>query len=167
MIAGAAIDAEPFDLLLQHPLQQFDFAARMHAEIAHQVLLRLALPVSLPAGVDDEDIALLDLDGSALDHFRSDHRPVVHVLRDVDHSAGTHQEIERIGGHVAHAVGAVHGAVDMGADVQRGVDPLRDDHLGLQVLSVIHLIAGITDPAGRVHIHQMSEIDDFHCDTCG
>ena len=100
--------------------------------------------------------------GAALDHGRGNHRPVVHVLRDVDHRAGADQEIERIGGHVAHAVGAVHGAVDVGADVQGGVDALRDDHLGLQVLRVVHLIAGIADPARRMHIHQMTEIDDFH-----
>jgi hypothetical protein len=30
-------------------------------------------------------------------------------------------------------------------------------------LRVVHLIAGIADPAWRVHIHQMGKIDDFHC----
>ena len=62
MIAGAAVDAEPFDLLLQHPFEQFDLAARMHAEITHQVLLRLAFPIALPAGVNDQDVAVLHLD---------------------------------------------------------------------------------------------------------
>ena len=80
MIAGAAIDAEPFDLLLQHPFEQFDLAAGMHAEIAHQVLLRLALPIALPAGVNDQDVAVLHLDRRRLDHGRRDHRPVVHML---------------------------------------------------------------------------------------
>jgi hypothetical protein len=27
-------------------------------------------------------------------------------------------------------VGCVHGAVEVGADMECGVDPLRDDHLG-------------------------------------
>jgi choline dehydrogenase-like flavoprotein len=34
-------------------------------------------------------------------------------------------------------VGRVHGAVEMGADMQGGVDALRHDHLGLQILRVI------------------------------
>ena len=61
-----------------------------------------------------------------------------------------------------HAVGSVHGAVDVGSDVKRHVDALRDDHLGLQVLRVIHLVAGIADPTWSVHIHQMSKVQDFH-----
>jgi hypothetical protein len=31
-----------------------------------------------------------------------------------------------------------------------------------QILRVVHLVAGITDPAGRVHIHDMGEVDDLH-----
>jgi hypothetical protein len=42
------------------------------------------------------------------------------------------------------------------------VDPLGDDHLGLQILRVIHLVPGIADPAGGMHAHGMREIDDFH-----
>ena len=95
--------------------------------------------------------------------LRRDHRPVVHVLGDVDHDAAVDQIVERQMGHVALAiVGGVHGAVEMGADMQRGVDALRHDHLGLQVLRVVHLVAGIADPAGRMHVHDVGEIDDFH-----
>ena len=50
----------------------------------------------------------------------------------------------------------------MRADVQRGLDALGDDHLRLQVLRVIELVAGVADPAGRVHVHDMGEVDDFH-----
>ena len=32
----------------------------------------------------------------------------------------------------------------------------------LQVLRVVHLVAGIADPAGRVDAHGVREIDDFH-----
>jgi hypothetical protein len=56
----------------------------------------------------------------------------------------------------------MHGAIEMGPDMQGGVDALRHDHLGLQILRIIHLVAGIADPAGRVHIHDMGEIDYFH-----
>ena len=97
-----------------------------------------------------------------LDDLRRDHRPVMHVLGDVDHDAAVDQIVERQMGHVALAiVGGVHGAVEMGADVQRGVDALRHDHLGLQVLRIIHLVAGISDPAGRMDVHDVGEIDDF------
>ncbi len=65
--------------------------------------------------------------------------------------------------HIALAViGRVHGAIEMSTYVQGGVDPLRDNHLALQILRVIHLVAGIADPAGRMHVHDMGEIDDFH-----
>ena len=60
-------------------------------------------------------------------------------------------------------VGRVHGAVEMGADMQGGVDALRHDHLGLQILRVIHLVAGVADPVGGVHVHDVGEIDDFDC----
>src|SRR5438105_12990952 len=51
----------------------------------------------------------------------------------------------------------------MGAHVERGLDTLGRDHLGLQVLRVIHPVAGIADPARRMHVHHMTHIDDFHC----
>ncbi len=50
-----------------------------------------------------------------------------------------------------------------GADMERGIDALGDDHLGLQVLRVVHLVAGISDPAGRVHVHDVAHVDDLHC----
>ena len=59
-------------------------------------------------------------------------------------------------------VGRVHGAVEMGADMHRGVDALRDDADGLQVLRVVHLVAGVADPAGRVHVHDVGHVDDLH-----
>jgi hypothetical protein len=46
--------------------------------------------------------------------------------------------------------------------MQRRIDALRYDHLRLEILRVVHLVAGITDPAGRVHIHDMGEVDDLH-----
>ena len=164
MIGRAAINAEPFDLFPEHPLEQFDLASRVHAEIANEILPRLSLPITMPSSMNDEDVPFLHLNRRRLDHFGSDDGPVVHILRDIDHCAGTDQEIQGIGGHVAHTVGSVHGAVDVRADVERHVDPLRDDHLGLQVLRVIHLVAGVTDPTWRMHVHQMTEVDDLHGD---
>src|SRR5262249_27649324 len=55
-----------------------------------------------------------------------------------------------------------HGAVEMGADVQRSVDALRHDHLSLEVLGVVHLVARIANPAGGVDVHHMGHVDDFH-----
>ena len=140
--------------------------ARMHAEIADQVLLRLALPVAVPAGMDDQDVAVAESPTGAASIISGVITAQSSMCADISTTApGPHQKVERVGRHVAHAVGAVHGAVDMGADVQRGVDPLRHDHLGLQVLRVIHLVAGITDPAGRVDVHEMGEVDNFHVCT--
>src|SRR6202012_4196705 len=93
MVAGTAIDAKPLYFSPKHPFQQFDIAAWMHAEIAHQILLRLTFPVAIPAGVNDQDVAVLDLNRSRLDHGRGDDGPVIHVFRHIDDSAGTYQKI--------------------------------------------------------------------------
>ena len=117
----------------------------------------------MPAGVQDEDIALPDVGTRALDDLRGDHRPVVHVLGDVHHHATIDQIVERQRGHVAFAiVSRVHGAIEMRADVQGGVDALRHDPHGLQVLRVIHLVAGVSHPARRMHVHDVAHVDDFH-----
>ena len=132
-------------------------------EIAHQILLRLALVVAVPAGVKDQDIALADVGAGLLDDLGRDHRPVGHLRREVDDDAVVDQIVKRERGHVALApVGCVHGAVEVGADVQRGVDALRHDHLGLQILRIIHLVAGVSDPTGGMHAHGMRQVDDFH-----
>ena len=68
MVAGAGIHAEPFDLALEHPFQGLERRARVVAEIAHQILLALAFVIFVPAGMQDEDVAVADL-GAAT--FRS------------------------------------------------------------------------------------------------
>src|SRR5262252_11018640 len=50
----------------------------------------------------------------------------------------------------------------MGADVKRRIDALRNDHLRLQILRVIHFVAGISDPSRGMHVHHMAHVDDFH-----
>ena len=77
--------------------------------------------------MDDKDVSVLYFNGRALDHFGRDHGPIVHVFGDIDNGAGADQKIQRIGRHVAHAVRTVHRAVDMRADMKRGIDPLCDD----------------------------------------
>ena len=147
----------------EHPVQRVEIGPGVIAEVFHQILLRLAFVMPVPAGVQNQNVALADVGAGAFDHLRRDHRPVVHVLGDVDHHAAVDQIVERQMRHVALAdFGRVHGAVEMGADMQRGVDALRDDHLRLQILRVIHLVAGIADPAGRVHVHDVGQIDDLH-----
>jgi hypothetical protein len=56
----------------------------------------------------------------------------------------------------------MHGAIDVSADVQRHVDALGDNALRLQVLGVIHLVAGVPDPTRRVDIHEMGQICNPH-----
>jgi hypothetical protein len=38
---------------------------------------------------------------------------------------------------------------------------LCDNALGLEILRIVHLVAGITDPTGGMYVHQVAEIDDF------
>src|SRR5579859_5179106 len=62
VIAGSAIDSEPLDFLLEHPFEKFDFPAGMHAEISNQILFGLTLPIAVPAGVNDQNISVANLD---------------------------------------------------------------------------------------------------------
>src|SRR5215472_7000852 len=97
----------------------------MHAEIAHQILLRLALPIPMPSSVDNQNVAGLNLDRSGLEHCWRDDCPVVHVLRNIDHCTRSDQKIQWIGRHVTHAIGAMHSTIDMSTNMQGCVDALR------------------------------------------
>ncbi len=166
VIARAGVHRPPLDLLFKHPVQGVEIGPGVVAEVFDQVLLRPPLVVAMPSGVQDQDIVGADVGVGALDDVRRDHRPVAHPWRDVHHHAAVDEVIQRQRRHIAFAiVGRVHGAVEMGADMQRGVDALRHDHLGLQVLRVVHLVARIADPAGGVNVHHMGHIDDFHAAT--
>ena len=135
----------------------------MVAEVAHQILLRLAFVVAMPARVQNQNVAFADVGFGLLDHLGRDDGPVGDFTGEVDDDAMVDQIIERQRSHVAlAAVGRVHGTVEMGADMERGLDTLRDDHLRLQVLRVIHLVAGVAHPARRMHVHDVREIDDLH-----
>src|SRR5258708_32385678 len=124
VIAGPAIDPEPLDFLLEHPFEQFDFYTGMHTKISNQVLLGLAFPIAMPAGVNDHNISVTNLDRRLLDHLRRDHGPIVHMLGDIDDSAWPNKEIEGIRRHIAHAIGAMHHAIDMGSDMEGCIYPL-------------------------------------------
>ena len=56
------------DILLQQPVEEFLLPTGMHAEVLHKILLRFALPISMPAGMNDQDVAVLRLDRHRLDH---------------------------------------------------------------------------------------------------
>jgi hypothetical protein len=56
----------------------------------------------------------------------------------------------------------MHGTIEVSPDVQSRIDALGHNHLRLQILRVVHLVAGVADPTGRMHIHNVGEIDDFH-----
>ena len=166
MIARARIHAEPFDLLFQHPFERGERRPRVVAEIADEILLALPFVIFVPSGVQDEDVAGADIGARLFDHLRRDRRPILHLRRQIDHDALIDQKVERQRRHVAGAsVGGMHGAVEMRAGVHRRLDPLRDDALRLQVLRVIHLVARVADPAGRMDAHGVREIDDLHRDN--
>ena len=46
---------------LEHPLERGEVRARVVAKVAHQVLLRLALVIFVPAGVEDQDVTIANL----------------------------------------------------------------------------------------------------------
>src|ERR1700739_3348509 len=70
MIAGTASDAEPLDFLLEHPFEQFDFSTGMHTKISNQILFGLTFPIPMPAGVNDQNISVANVDRRLLDYLR-------------------------------------------------------------------------------------------------
>ena len=95
MVAGAGVHAPPFDLLLEHPVQRVEVGTGVIAEVLDQILLRPALVMAMPAGVQDENVALADVGVGRFQHLRRDQRPVVHVLGDVDDHTAIDQIVER------------------------------------------------------------------------
>jgi len=113
------------------------------------------------AGADIREGDILVLHTGWHRHYEG--RPQQDLVKYFCHHPAIDQIVERQRGHVAlAAVGGMHGAVEMSAAVHRGFDALRDDHLRLQILRVVHLVPGVADPAGRVDAHGVGEIDDLH-----
>ena len=52
--------------LLQHPMQRVEIGTRVIAEVFHQILLRLAFVMAVPAGVQNENIAFADIGAGRL-----------------------------------------------------------------------------------------------------
>src|SRR5579875_488512 len=68
MVAGPGVHAPPPDLLLQHPVQRIEIGARVIAEVFHEVLLRLTFVMAVPAGMQNEDVALANIRARRFDH---------------------------------------------------------------------------------------------------
>src|SRR6266540_4778921 len=83
MIAASGIDPPPRDLKVAHPPRQLNPTARMHADVANEVLLWLALVVPVPARMQDDDVLWLDFH-LRQDVFGSDDVPVGANVRDID-----------------------------------------------------------------------------------
>jgi hypothetical protein len=49
----------------------------------------------VPAGVQDQNVAVANIGAGTFNDLRRDHRPVMHLLRDIDHNTAIHQIIER------------------------------------------------------------------------
>ena len=112
-------------------------------------------------GVVEKDVALLHLD-PVRDVVRLDHRPVVHLLRDVDDHALAAEAIDRDRGNILAARDGVHLRVEMRAGVQRELEQLRDDAVGREALEVRELGRRVADPAGCVNRERVREVDELH-----
>src|SRR5215469_7485583 len=161
MITRPGVDSPPADLEVQHPAGKLNPASGMHAEITDEVLLRLALVVAVEAGVNDQDVAAPYVD-LAEDVLGLDHVPVLADIRDIDDHALVDELVERQRGHVETAVGTVHRTVEMSSGVQGCLDPLRDDPVRLQGLCVVDACPWVADPAWRVEVPWMGQIDKPH-----
>ncbi|CAB5024086.1 unannotated protein [freshwater metagenome] len=162
VIARSGVDAPPREFHVHHPLGELNATAGVMAEVAHEVLLRLTRVVLVVAGVQNQDVTLLHLHLRG-DHLRGDDAPVLDVVRDVDDDALVDELGERERGHVGASVGGVNRAVEVSAGVQRGLDALGHDAVGLESLRVVDLAARVPHPAGCVHSPVVRQVNDLHC----
>ncbi|OLB93211.1 MAG: hypothetical protein AUI15_19085 [Actinobacteria bacterium 13_2_20CM_2_66_6] len=133
----------------------------MAKEVALLILLGPAVVEAVPAGVEDDDVALLYL--HAVGHLlRLDHGPVVHLIGEVDDHAFSAERGQRDRGHVLAARDDVHLAIEMRPGVKRRLQILRDDAVGGVALEVAELRRRVADPPGCVDREDVRQIDQLH-----
>ena len=116
----------------------------------------------VPAGVQEEQVALLHLD-TVFDHLRRVEAELVHRVREIDERARTAEPLDRDlvdrhpGGH------EVTGRIEMRAHVVRRHDVLRVDAVLGLALDVLHLERRVIRPEAALFVERLRQIVDLSC----
>ena len=116
--------------------------------------------VDVIAGVDDQDVALLDLH-PLLDVLGGVDAEVLHLIPQIHHHAGGAELGQLQGGDVTAGGIEMQGAVQVGAHVVGVGDELAVGAVGGQTLEELHLQGLIGGPGGRVDTQGDGEIVHF------
>ena len=163
MVGRHAVDAPDVDLLLEQPRHQVGVRSGMAMDVLLLVGLGAELRVAVPAGVQDEEVAVPDLD-SVLDHLRRVDLELAHRVTQVDDRRRPVEPLERdlVDGH---AVGdEVARRVEVGAHVVRGHDVLRVDAVLGLALDVLDLERRVVGPERDFLIERLRQVVELrHC----
>ena len=147
MIGRTAVDTNPAELHPQAPLGELAVGAGVLAEVAGIVCLWLIEGVPVIAGMNDEDIALAHL-YLARDVLGTVDVVIAAVIADVDDDGRTVEPFQRQAGDILAVPDEVHGRVDVGADVQHGLDALGVDAFHGKPLGPLDDGSAVCGPAG-------------------
>src|SRR5919112_592517 len=154
VVERLAVDAEALYLLCREPLAGFLVGAGRLDEVFAVVAV-----VAVPAGVDDDDVALFDGRPRALEVVGADHLPL--LLRDRDDDPRSEVLRER---DLVHELGALDD-VRRGVGVRRAVHERRDllrQHARLGVIvEALDLDVGEVRPERRVVAPRMRQVEEL------
>ena len=165
VVGAAAVQAQPLEFHVETPLVKVGVGTGVFAEVAHFVALGLVPRVTVETGIDDEDVARVDI-RLAHEHLGRVEVVIVHLTRDIHHHAGADPFF-----HGHHADGAagrekVDLAVHVGAHVVAGGDDLAVGALAHvragDALEILHGERHVARPGRGVHAQRLGEVVELH-----
>ena len=162
MVGRDHVDAPDVDLLLQQPVADAEMGAGVPVEILLLVRVGAELGVLVPAGVDEEDVAVAHFH-PFFDHLgREDVELAEHVAQVHDHAVAV-QPLQRdlidglaLGDEVARRV-------QVRAHVVGGLDVLGIDPLFRLAFDVLDFEGRVERPEGDVLVEGLGEVVKLHC----
>ena len=162
VIGRDAVHAPDVDLLLEQPRHHVGMRAGMPVDVLLLVRLGAELRVLVPAGVQEQQVALLHLD-PVLDHLRRVDRRARPSRRErstitpgpQSHSTGISSMVMPVGDEVARRV-------EVRAHVVRGLDVLRVHAVLGLALDVLHLERRVVRPERHLLVQRLRQVVDLH-----
>ena len=161
VVCGAAVHADPAQLLFPHPADEVQAGAGVAEHVAALIRLGAIPAILMVAGVDDQDIAFLHL-YPLFNIFRGINAPVHSLVGKVYHHAGGAQLGQLQGGHIPACGVKMQGAVQVGAHVVGVGHQLAVGPVGRQPLEEFHLQGLIGGPGGRIDANGDGEFVHFN-----
>ena len=160
VVGGDHIDAPDLDLLVEQPLAEAVMGAGMALDIAFFIAFGRQERIFVPAGVDDQDVAIAHFN-AFFNIFWPENIQVVQHIAQVHNDAGA---IEPFQWQLVDglAIGdKVLGRIQVGAHVVGGLDILGIDAMFRFALEVFHFKGRIEGPKRAVGIERLRKVVEF------